>query len=116
MIQQADVADAGADLVSGGESGIISSGDVDPVAIGLFVRSLGGALREISVAVAPAQALLYRFAIGERPLQVRVPLRKDTPVQSLASVFPTAAALENRLCAQDVTLAFAPGDAQTQIV
>lgn len=108
MIQQASVADAGVTGASKGEAGIISSGDVDPVAIGLFVRSLGGALRDISVTAAPTQALLYRFAIGERPLQVRVPLSKDAPIHSLAAVFPCATVLENRLCAQDVALSFVP--------
>lgn len=108
MIQQADVAGAGADLAPGGDSGAIPSGGVDPVAIGTFVRELGGTLSDISVTVAPTQALLYCFAIGERPLHVRVPLYKDTPIHSLAAVFPDATALEDRLCAQDVMLAFVP--------
>lgn len=88
------------------EAGAVPSGDVDPLSIGHFIQSLGGELYEIALTLTPRPALLYSFTVDERPLRVRVPLYRERPVQSLASVFPGAVALERRIAAQDAALTF----------
>lgn len=90
----------------GAEAGAVPSGDVDSLSIGHFIQSLGGELAGIALTLTPRPALLYSFTVDNRPLHVRVPLDKERPVQSLASVFPGAVALERRIAAQDTTLAF----------